>query len=298
MLKGINVTFLAGILLAAISLFFSATGLVHLFAGAGTAIMVLAGAFELAKVVITVFVARNGWRRAITYPLTISLLFLSAISSLGIYGYLGNAYNSGRSASVDYAAGVAVYTDDVAKLEAEKERYLSFVEEIPDNQGTNLRKMIATVRPHIAEIDETLTMKRDSLNYYRRLQANTANDIGELKYAASLFGTTQDGIAKFVITVLAFLLDPLAVLLVAASGVKGRTAEVVVPIRHQQMEHEHTEECTPSNCDISGAEYEARRQDRVTALQDAAKNGLSPGLNRALRSHRRRGGKVVANEQT
>jgi hypothetical protein len=216
---------IAGLLLAAISLYFSATGLVHLFAGAGSAIVVMAVAFEVAKIASTVHLIRNFRWRLVPLALTAGLVSLVAISSLGVYGYLGRAYASGRKAAVAGGAEVAALRRDVTVAERDRARLDSLVASVPAEQGTNRRHLLAQVAPELRRIEATLAAKRDTLSRLERTQAVVEQDVGELRFAAELLGTTQDGIAKFVITTLAFLLDPLAVLLILASGVKGRRAD-------------------------------------------------------------------------
>lgn len=303
----LNLPFVAGILLAAISLFFSATGLVHLFAGAGIAIMVMAGAFELAKVTITVHLIRNFRWRVVPLALLGALLCLTVISSLGVYGYLGRAYNVGHAKAIVGAGSVTALEQQVKALEADRDRLYAQIEAIPASQGTNRRRLTSTLQPELESLDATIRTRRDSLTALQSAQVGRANDVGELGMAAVLFGVSQEDLARAVITVLAFLLDPLAILLVSVSGVKSEAN--LSGDRQQRLDpHQHTSECTPSNCDISGAEFEVMAdrgavatRDRVAALQDAVKstesNGLSPGLNAALRKAGRRGAKVVANEK-
>lgn len=222
MLQKLNWTFATGLLLAAISLTFSATGLTHLFAGAGIAIPLMAIAFELAKVTGTVWLMRNPLRGILPWTLGASILLLSLISSLGIYGYLGRSYASTRTSLVESASLSNSYTADVERLQKEKDRLLAQIEAIPAEQGTNRRLLTRTLQPQLVALESSIEGKRDSLRRVSTSNSIQENDIGELKFAAELLGTTQDGIAKLVITILAFLLDPLAVMLVMASGVKGQ----------------------------------------------------------------------------
>ena len=85
LLRKVNFTFLAGLFLAGISLTFSATGLVHLFARAGAAVIVMAVAFEMAKVATTVCLIDNLRFRLVPILLSVTLVCLVGISSIGIY---------------------------------------------------------------------------------------------------------------------------------------------------------------------------------------------------------------------
>jgi hypothetical protein len=217
----------AGVFLAAISLYFSSTGLVHLFSGAGSAIIVMAIAFELAKLSGVTWIIRNGRRSVLTAAMGLALTCLVGISSLGVYGFLGRSYAAGRTESVGASTTIASLSATVTSLESDKDRLYKLIEAVPANQGSNRRRIQAQTQPRIDRLDRVLRAKRDSLAVAQSHQVTVSNDIGDLRFAAELFGTSQEGLAKLIITVLAFLLDPLAVMLVLASGVKGKRAEEI-----------------------------------------------------------------------
>jgi hypothetical protein len=216
----------AGLGLAALSLYFSATGLVHLFAGAGAAIVVMACAFELSKIATTVYLAQHFRLRLLSVLLGGALLCLSGVSSLGVYSYLGSAYAAGRRTAATGASTVAVLTEELRQLEADRARLYAQVDAVPATHSTARQRLLRTVQPQIRTLDSAVAVKREVLGKARITQVATEQDIGELRFAAELFGTSQDGLAKLVVTVLAFLLDPLAVMLLLASGVKRQAAVV------------------------------------------------------------------------
>lgn len=225
-MRRINWTLLAGLCLAGISLTFSATGLVHLFAGAGVSIVVMAIGFELAKTTLTIHMLQKYRKPAWATALGVPLILLTAIASIGIYGYLGKAYNEGRADVVVGAANVAVVEQEITALEKERERLFGQIEAIPAEHSTNRRRLSESLQPRIDAISQQIDVKAKERATAQRGQAKTEQSSGELRYAAELFGVTEEGLAKLVITVLAFLLDPLAILLILASGVKMRKEPV------------------------------------------------------------------------
>lgn len=221
-------TLTAGLLLAAISLFFSATGLIHLFAGAGLSVAIMAIAFEISKISITVYLlgATRQGDRVLRICLGICLVVLVMVSSVGIYGYLGKAYNAGRMGAIVGGEQVA-HLEAVLKAQIENRgHFLRQIYEIPAEHSTNRRRLMRQVQPEIDRLTRSIDSLTRELGPLKTRQVATEHDIGELRFAAALFGTTGDGIAKWLISALAFMLDPLAVMLVMASGVKGRKQEV------------------------------------------------------------------------
>ena len=91
LLLGASALFIAGC-----SAFFSVRGLGLLFIGSSTAVMIMAASLEIGKLVAASFLYRY-WSQ-ITIPvrfyLTLTVLVLIAITSLGNYGFLARAYES------------------------------------------------------------------------------------------------------------------------------------------------------------------------------------------------------------
>lgn len=221
----INWYLLSGLLLASISLTFSAHGLVTLFSGAGAAIVAMAIALELGKVMGAIYLIQNFRWRPLPIALLIATLCLILISTTGIYGFLGKAYGEGRKAAVVSAQEATSLEREIEALSAQREQKYALISTIPGTHGTNRLRMLAEVQPAIERLDSLILRKQEALAIAKRRQVSEAHDIGQLKYAAEMLGMTDDELARFLITGLALLLDPLAVLLVIASGAHGRREE-------------------------------------------------------------------------
>src|SRR5580658_5077833 len=73
---------------------FSIIGLAKIFAGAATAVAAMAGALEVAKLVVTGFLYRY-WghiHKLMRVYLCFAVVTLVGITSVGIFGFLSNAY--------------------------------------------------------------------------------------------------------------------------------------------------------------------------------------------------------------
>lgn len=104
----------AALFIAGCSAFFSVCGLGMLFIGASTAVMIMAASLEVGKLVAASFLYWF-WRH-LTIPLrfylTIAVLVLIGITSLGNYGYLARAYERTHT-------GITVIEDQIASLHKE-----------------------------------------------------------------------------------------------------------------------------------------------------------------------------------
>lgn len=104
----------AALFIAGCSAFFSVCGLGMLFIGASTAVMIMAASLEVGKLVAASFLYWF-WRH-LTIPLrfylTLAVLALIGITSLGNYGYLARAYERTHT-------GITVIEDQIASLQKE-----------------------------------------------------------------------------------------------------------------------------------------------------------------------------------
>jgi hypothetical protein len=84
----------AALFIAGCSAYFSVRGLGMLFVGSATAVMIMAASLEVGKLVAASFLYRY-WRQLsipLRFYLTVAVLVLIGITSLGNYGYLARAY--------------------------------------------------------------------------------------------------------------------------------------------------------------------------------------------------------------
>src|ERR1043166_100382 len=84
----------SALFIAVCSAGFSVRGLGLLFVGSAVAVMVMAASLEVGKLVAASFLYRywNAINRPLKIYLTLAVLVLIAITSLGNYGYLARAY--------------------------------------------------------------------------------------------------------------------------------------------------------------------------------------------------------------
>jgi hypothetical protein len=235
--------------------YFSVWGLSQLFAGASTAVIIMASVLEIGKVVTTTAL-HTYWHklaRGLKIYLTISVGVLMIITSAGIYGFLSNAYQS-------TANKLELHEGELGVLEAKKQ---VFEKTIADNakiietktkraeQLNNLRgnqesrldnstnnrnqrnarkdiessdKQIQVLNTEIDELNAKNIVLSDSVNAYNvkaielKAGSEVAGEVGPLKYVSELTGTPMANVVNFMILLLIFVFDPLAIALVLATN--------------------------------------------------------------------------------
>lgn len=227
---------------------YSVTGLSMLFAGASTAVIIMAASLEVAKLVIASLLYQYWGKlnKILRIYLTIAAAVLILITSAGIYGYLSSAYQK-------TADQTSIIDSKVASLETKKKLYentrtgiLQEKQSLSELKGTlskgsttqyTDRKGNLVVRSNNASIkqienasksDDKLSSKLDIVNdsifaletkiLEVKTNATATSELGPLKFLNKLTGIAMDRIINWYILVIIFVFDPLAIALVIAAN--------------------------------------------------------------------------------
>lgn len=236
--------------------FYSVFGLSKLFAGASTEVIIMAGSLEVAKLV-TASLLYQYWdtiNKALKYYLSVAVIILILITSMGIYGFLSSAYQDtfNQLTYVDNEKAflqqkVDFYQQDLSRYDKEIDQILANITTLSNAKSRSIqikdtsvvggvRNTISTAELRLAqnriEVEENnrkgVQVKRDiavdSLRTYQRKileldnNADVAGELGPLKYLSGLTGYPMDKIINVLLLVIIFVFDPLAVALVVAAN--------------------------------------------------------------------------------
>jgi hypothetical protein len=199
---------------------FSVRGLMRLFAGAPIAVALMASSLEFSKFVVAAFLHR-GWDRLNRFYRTyllVSVIVLSAITSMGIFGFLSDAYQTSSKDLVADQIKTDALKAEQARNTAEIERINRAIDEIP---ATRISKKIQA-RKDVEPVIRELTQKSDKIaEELKQMNLNTLDiktKVGPLIYVAKVFNQDIDTIVKWLILVFVGVFDPLAICLVIATS--------------------------------------------------------------------------------
>ena len=230
--------------IATIAAYFSVVGMATIFAGAFLGTVVMMSALEFGKIVTATYL-HLFWDRLnyMKYYLTLSVVVLMLITSLGIFGYLSKANIETTLVGDSYTLEMSIIDKRIGAKEAQLNRL--------EDRVANLDNIIATARPQdrnyidrrqrderieIANdidiiVDDIVKLNEDKLPL-QRLQIEQEAEIGPIKYVAEvIYGQDEsvkylDNAVRWVIYALIFVFDPLAVLLlVSSTGLIARRIE-------------------------------------------------------------------------
>ena len=232
---------LSAIVVAGCAAFFSVTGLGVLFSGASTAVMVMAGSLEFAKLVAATYLKQQwdtikGFNK---WYLATSVATLMLITSAGIFGYLSNAFQQQNLELQKVERDIAVYQTQITKNDTEISRYtnqLNNQQNIRNSQESNLSKQIdkdkstlrvtqmiknadkeiASVSKRIDELTTQNNIALDSINSIKNNNIELEREVGGFRFVADAFGVPLNDVVKFFILIIVLVFDPLAVALIIA----------------------------------------------------------------------------------
>ena len=252
-------TLITALAISAVAAFYSIVGLMAIFSASAISIAVMGVVLEIGKLITASWLYQN-WKkipRLLKYYLTLAVVVLMFITSMGIFGYLSKAH-------IDQGTGTA-------------ELYLK-VERI-DNSISSERKIIERAEKQIGMLDSALDKyielgaitkglgKREEQEEERNLLNTTVSnaqlriddlldektefnlqiknfeaEVGPLKYISALFYGEDaldyiDRSVRYVILILVFVFDPLAVLLLIAANMSFNEYNAMVKRRNSRKKN-------------------------------------------------------------
>jgi len=218
---------LTAFLIAVTSASFSIAGLAKLFAGASAAVAMMAGALEFSKLVVTGFLYRY-WghiHRLLRAYLCFAVVTLVAITSVGIFGFLSNAYQISALAARTGEIRIQSLLTENQRLDARAQELRRFIDEIPRNR---ISKKFEFQRKYESEL-RNLRKRSDAImtevTELKTKMLKTNAEIGPASFLAEALGVSVDTVVRYLILVFVLVFDPLAVCLVFCLNLAIRLRE-------------------------------------------------------------------------
>ena len=232
--------------------YYSVFGLSSLFAGARFEVIIMAAALEVAKLVTASYL-HNNWKKAgwMKWYLSLAVVILMVITSLGIYGFLTSAYQT-------TADQLGVVEKQVKVIELKKDRfqeqldyynieksnltksildlrngisnnviqYTDTLGNVITTQSSSTRKLLTKELETAVNTRANINVKLESLTdsitklelQVLDIESNNevAAEIGPLRYMAELTEKPMNVIVNWFTLLIVFVFDPLAIAMVIA----------------------------------------------------------------------------------
>ena len=285
----IIITFISAISISVIAAGYSIMGLATLFAGAVVPIIAMGSALEVGKLVAASWLYNNWRNKLVPYTikmyLTFAVVVLIFITSMGIFGFLSKAHldqvqpTSSNNIKIELIDKQIKQEELIIErsqktltlLDKTLEKYidLEYVtrglkeREKQKEEREALQLAINNASDKIAELTDkkaVLELEQDKIEA----------EVGPIKYIAELIYGEQakdhfDKAVRWVIIVLIFVFDPLAVLLLIAANISLRSRRVEKDEKENQVKKDYQKEAT-------NAKARAKRvRDREKVYKDILK---------------------------
>ena len=246
----IIITFLSAISISAIAAGYSIIGLATLFAGATMPIIAMGSALEVGKLVAASWLYNN-WRNELvpktlkTY-LTFAVIVLIFITSMGIFGFLSKAHldqvqpTSSNNIKIELIDNqikqqeliITRANKTLSLLDSTLEKYVDMeyvTRGLKEREKQKPERDALTLA--INNASDTIAELSDQKGALQLEQDKIEAEVGPIKYIAELIYGDEakdhfDKAVRWVIIILIFVFDPLAVLLLIAANISLRSRKV------------------------------------------------------------------------
>ena len=247
----------SALIIAGCAAFFSVTGLGVLFSGASTAVMVMAGSLEFAKLVAATYLKQKwdeiqGFNK---WYLVSAVALLMLITSAGIFGYLSNAFQAQSLKLQQVDREILVHSTKIDQNTIQITQLSTQISEFNKNQGKildggkvnsrlirsidNRDKEIAKINKKISDLQDQNAKENEKINEIKTTNIDLEKEVGGFRFVAEAFGIELKNVVKFFIFLIVIVFDPLAVaLIIAFNGMVGETKRKQRKLLSEIMEND------------------------------------------------------------
>ena len=208
-------TFLSAFLIEGIGTYVSIVGLSALFSS-NPVIIMLALALDFGKLITVSFLYKH-WKsmnKIMKAYMLAAASILMIITSTGAAGYLSAEFQKAIVSTKEGDIRVAALKEEKTKLEARKKEIDSQIVNLPPNMVKGRQKLINEFKTEIAQVNTRITEIDKTLPEIEVEKAHADSHAGPILYVAKAFDTTVEEAVKYVILLIIFVFDPLAVVLI------------------------------------------------------------------------------------
>jgi hypothetical protein len=279
---------LTGLTISAVAIYYSVVGLTAIFSAAAIPIIIMGTSLEVAKLVCASWLKQN-WERVprfMKYYMTIAVIVLMLITSMGIFGFLSKAHNDQNLVSGDVTSKIAIYDE---KIKIQKDNIESARKALTqmdaavdqtmnrsnDEKGADkasaLRRSQAKERSNlqneIAKAQKEIVTLNDQRAPIAAEVRKVEAEVGPIKYIAKFIygdhGADENMLEKsvtWIIILIVIVFDPLAVIMLLGAQMSFAWAK---------GEKEHTwlddqaDELTEAFDDTTVSEWFNRAKERA-----------------------------------
>lgn len=250
--------FITALALSTVSAYYSIVGLAAIFAASFWPVLILATTLEVGKLVLVSWLYRN-WAHTpwpIKTYLTVAVIILMLITSLGIFGFLSKAHSEDQTQSQQIQLQITQINTQIDSRQQQLTESRQTLDQL--NRSINIQldanraqQALANRRTQQAERDRVqarmdqlqteilqLTEQRTQIQGTQNLQDSK---LGPVRYVVALVNPDADpnSAVKWIILVLVIVCDPLAVCMLMAANQTHKPASDTTTVIHPPVSNSH-----------------------------------------------------------
>lgn len=244
---------LVGLALAGCAAFVSVTGMAKVFAGSATTVMVIMSVIEAGKITCAslAYRLRKVAPRSLTALLSALTLVTMLLTSMGIYGFLSNAYDTSANKVKQKEARISAletkqenFQDRINRLESRREQLNGRLDQAQDRVQTltdqynergwasdkqaldqaqqqvqNMRNRLSGMAQQSLALNDSLSSVGNEITTLKTTSTEAEAKLSAVQFISDLSGYPRETIANVFILALVFVFDPAAVSIIIATNV-------------------------------------------------------------------------------
>ena len=272
--------FISALVVETCAAFFSVYGLTKLFSGAAISVGIMASSLELAKVVSASYLYRY-WQslgKIFKTYLSIAIIILMFITSMGIYGFMTNAFQGSTLLLEKEVAKLNLQEESLSQIKQNIDVLKQEKQQLQQNMQHELQSLVIKENTRLFDIrqreelqtryqklisskDEQLRqtqLKLDELSQFvsnsKIKMIDTGSDVGPIIFISKLFNIDISTVVQYLILLFIIVFDPLALALVIAYN------KITTENQEERRDKENTDEILDEN--IVNTDIEEIFQDK------------------------------------
>jgi len=287
----IILTLLSALLLEGIGTIVSVIGLVQLF-GYTELIVALAIAFDIAKVTSVTVLYREWGKmsKLLRTYLTAASFVLMTITSMGAASYLSTNFQKSSLPVKTLEVKVKSLSEEKTKLEARKKEIDAQIANLPADYVKGRTKLLNNFKSEIERINDRIVQLDVEVPKVQTEMIDATSHAGPIMYLATALKSTPEAAMGWLIGLMIFVFDPLAVALILAgnylvfernksqlSSIIEEPVPVIPPTLEQLVEDIPLDKELPSGFDLYPDDYELELEPLETRDEDNGGGGSMMG---------------------
>lgn len=216
--------------------FFSVYGLAHIFSGTFWSVVVMGSSLEAGKLVAASFLYRY-WKKTgfiLKSYLILGVVALMILTSTGIFGYLSSGYLSDTMPLAQIDKQVELLNSEKTRLIDRKTQIDNQIAQLPTNSIRGRTQLIKQFKDEQKTATDRISALDQQILEVTQKQIQTQAHVGPIIYIAKAFDLQTDDATKYLIYIIIFAFDPMAVALTLAVNIAIRIRDEEKLLAKQQ----------------------------------------------------------------